>query len=103
MKIHYMTVEVIDLPRTSQEIRLARTKHKLTQEHLAKAVGVSRAFIAQIESMQRDLSVGLAERIQGYFDSLDQATKRTSDGNTISSEVSKPPHDQSSIQPRTEE
>jgi transcriptional regulator with XRE-family HTH domain len=73
MKIHYLTVQVIDNPRTSQEIRLARLHHGLKQEELASAIGVSRSFVTQIENGQRDISVYLAQRIKTYFDSLDQA------------------------------
>lgn len=103
MEIHYRTVEVIDLPRTSQEIRLTRNKYKLTQEQLAKAVGVSRTFIAQIEAMQRDLSVGLAGRIKGYFDSLDQTSSRTTTGSILPTEVSKQSYTQDPLQQRTED
>jgi len=76
MIIHYQTVQVVDNARTAQELRLARMSHSFTQEDIAKVMGVSRSFITQLETGQRDFSVYFAERLKRYFDSLDYAPLR---------------------------
>ena len=72
MMIHYITIQVVDTPRTAQEIRLARIKYGLKQEDLAKAISVSRSYIAQIENGLRDISEPVAKKLKDYFDSHSQ-------------------------------
>ena len=72
MIIHYITLTIIDTPRTAQEIRLARIKYGLKQEDLAKAILVSRSYIAQLENGLRDISEQTAQKLKEYFDSYSQ-------------------------------
>jgi transcriptional regulator with XRE-family HTH domain len=85
MQIHYIDVRMIDTPRTAQEMRLARIRHRMTQEQLAKAVNISRSFIAQVESGQKEINVSFAERIKDYFDSLDFPPSQPDTGGDLSS------------------
>lgn len=78
MMIHYITVQVIDTPRTAQEIRLARIRFGLKQEDLARAISVSRSYITQIENGLRDISEPVAKKLKDYFDSYSQNSSEQS-------------------------
>ncbi len=48
-------------------LRDIRTQRKLTQETVAKAVGISRNHLAQIESGSRTPSLNVSYRIARFF------------------------------------
>lgn len=50
------------------KIRILRKKHKLTQNELASAVGVTRQTITSIENEKYTASLILAYKIARYFD-----------------------------------
>ena len=50
------------------KIKELRTKHKLSQEELANAVGVTRQTIMSIENEKHVASLPLAYKIASYFE-----------------------------------
>lgn len=50
------------------ELKVYRAKHDLTQEELARAVGVTRQTINAIETGRYDPSLKLAFELAAYFD-----------------------------------
>ncbi|ELZ02198.1 helix-turn-helix transcriptional regulator [Natrialba aegyptia] len=50
------------------ELKVYRAKHDLTQEDLAKAVGVTRQTINALEAERYDPSLELAFKLAIYFD-----------------------------------
>ena len=61
------------------EIRLKniRTKKKITQEEIAKRIGVTKAYICRVEKGTRDINLSLAADIADYLGvSLDELAGR---------------------------
>jgi putative transcriptional regulator len=50
------------------ELKVYRAKHDLTQEDLAKEVGVTRQTINALEAERYDPSLELAFKLAAYFD-----------------------------------
>ena len=50
------------------ELNIYRAKHNLTQEDLAKEVGVTRQTINALEAERYDPSLELAFKLAAYFD-----------------------------------
>lgn len=48
-----------------------RKKRKLTQQQVAKSVGISRAYYARIENGERNPSLSIAFKIKFFFSYLD--------------------------------
>lgn len=53
--------------RVINRLNVLRAEHRITQEKLAKEVGVTRATIVAIEKGDYNPSLGLAFRIARYF------------------------------------
>jgi putative transcriptional regulator len=53
--------------RIVNRLNVLRAEHRITQEKLAKEVGVTRATIVAIEKGDYNPSLGLAFRISRYF------------------------------------
>lgn len=53
--------------RIVNRLNVLRAEHRITQERLAKEVGVTRATIVAIEKGDYNPSLGLAFRIARYF------------------------------------
>ena len=49
-------------------IRVERAKREMTQDELAKAMGVSRDAISAIETGRYEANVGFAIKLSRYFD-----------------------------------
>jgi putative transcriptional regulator len=54
--------------RVVNRLNVLRAEHRITQERLAKEVGVTRATIVAIEKGDYNPSLGLAFRIARYFE-----------------------------------
>lgn len=54
--------------RIVNRLNVLRAEHRITQEKLAKEVGVTRATIVAIEKGDYNPSLGLAFRIARYFE-----------------------------------
>ena len=54
--------------RVVNRLNVLRAEHRITQEKLAKEVGVTRATIVAIEKGDYNPSLGLALRIARYFE-----------------------------------
>ena len=51
----------------SSQVQKLRTSHKLSQDQLAKEIGVCRRTISLIENGDQNVSLELAYRISAYF------------------------------------
>ena len=61
------------------ELRLKniRTEKKITQEEIAKRIGVTKAYICRVEKATRDINLSLAADIADYLGvSLDELAGR---------------------------